>query len=296
MTPERATREACKWKERTMIAKRSALILGAMIAAGSLVPAQAADLGGYRGGSIKDDAMPPLMAQSAARFYIRADGSYAQYDRPSITEDHQYDLVNSNIGSNWSFGGGVGYYFNNNIRMDLTYEHRFNADVSGTIADPHAPLGGARNFSLKSDLYLANLYYDFDSRGRFTPYVGAGLGWVDHTTGVGTVLDPCGCTGTIASGSGSSVAAALMAGLSVNLTGRGVPAGSGVVAGSEAAHNLYLDLGYRFLYLGDVSTGAVTANVAAAGGVVAHNVVAADPTVAEIHAHEFRVGLRYDFH
>ena len=273
---------------------KSALILGAMIAAGSVAPVQAADLGGYRGGSIKDDGMPPLMAQSAARFYIRADGSYAHYDRPVITEDHQYDLVNNKIDGAWAFGGGVGYYFNKNIRGDLTYEHRFNADVSGEIVDPAATLGGSRHFNLKSDLYLANLYYDFDSRGRFTPYLGAGLGWVDHKTGAGTVLDSCGCTGTIASGGGSSVAAALMAGVAINLTGRGAPAGSGEYGGGDAARNLYLDLGYRFLYLGDVSTGAVTANVGAGPG-PGKVLVAADPTVAEIHAHEFRVGLRYDF-
>jgi opacity protein-like surface antigen len=274
-----------------MIAKSSALFLGVMIAAVSFAPAQAADLNG-RGGSIKDDAMPTLMAQSAARFYVRADGSYAQYDRPQITEDRIYDLVDGTIGSNWSAGGGVGYYFNKNIRGDLTYEHRFNADVSGSIIDPNATLGGSRKFGLKSDLYLANLYYDFDSRSRFTPYVGAGLGWVDHKTSTGSVVDGCGCTGTIASGGGSSVAAALMAGVAVNLTGRGAPAGSSDgYGGGDVARNLYLDVGYRFLYLGDVSTGAVTANVAATGTTV----IAADPTVSEIHAHEFRVGLRYDF-
>jgi opacity protein-like surface antigen len=279
-----------------MIAKSSALFLGVMIAAVSFAPAQAADLYGGRGGSIKDEGMPTLMAQSAARFYIRADGSFAQYDRPQITEDHIYDLVDNRIGSNWSAGGGIGYYFNKNIRADLTYEHRFNADVSGSIIDPHATLGGSRSFGLKSDLYLANLYYDFDSRGRFTPYVGAGLGWVDHKTSSGTVVDGCGCTGTIASGSGSSVAAALMAGVAVNLTGRGAPAGSGDgYGGGDAARNLYLDIGYRFLYLGDVSTGAVTANVVPGGGGAGTTVIAADPTVSEIHAHEFRVGLRYDF-
>ena len=273
-----------------MIAKRSALILGAMIGLGAMAPVQAADLGGGRGGSIKDDAMPALMAQSA-RLYVRVDGSYASYDTPGLTEDHQFDLIDRSISNNWSVGGGIGYYFNKNIRADLTYEHRFNADVSGSIADPNATLGGSRKFGLKSDLYLANLYYDFDSRGRFTPYVGAGLGWVDHKTSAGTVQDACGCTGTIASGSGSSVAAALMAGMSVNLTHRGPAAGTGEnYGGGETARNLYLDLGYRFLYLGDVSTGAVTATKP--GPVT---VVAADPTLTDIHAHEFRVGLRYDF-
>jgi opacity protein-like surface antigen len=272
-----------------MNTKRSAIILGAMICAASVAPAGAADL---RGGSLKDDGMPTLMAQSAARFYVRGDGAWASYDTPSITEDHQYDLVNTSIGHSWSAGGGVGYYFNKNIRADLTIEARFKADVHGEIADPAAPLGGSRNFGLKSTLYLANLYYDFDARGRFTPYVGAGLGWVDHKTTTGSVADACGCTGTIDSGSSSSVAAALMAGVAINLTNRGVPAGSGEGSGGDAARNLYLDLGYRFLYLGDAATGPVRANVTTPAPAI---VVAADPTVSEIHAHEFRVGLRYDF-
>ena len=274
-----------------MIGTRSTLILGAFLALGSLTPADAADLGGARGGSLKDDAMPALMQQSAARFYVRADGSWANYDHPSITEDGKFDLVNGRIGSSWSAGGGVGYYFNKNIRADLTYEHRFNASVTSDNLDP--VVGGPRNFGIKSDLYLANLYYDFDSRGRFTPYVGAGLGWVNHKTSSSSFTDNCGCQGTIDAGSSSSVAGALMAGLAVNLTGRGPAAGSGVIEGGEAARNLYLDLGYRFLYLGDVVTGAVKG--APAGPLLPATVVSADPTVAGLTAHEFRVGLRYDF-
>ena len=274
-----------------MIATRSTLILGALAALAAFAPAQAADLGGARGGSIKDDAMPVLMQQSAARFYIRADGSFAHYDKPTITEDGKFDLVNAGIGSQWSAGAGIGYYFNRNIRADITFEHRFNADVTSTNLD--SVVGGPRNFGLKSNLYLANLYYDFDSRGRFTPYVGAGLGWVDHKTSSSSFTDNCGCMGTIDSGSSSSVAAALMAGVAINLTGRGEPAGSGTgFGGGDAARNLYLDLGYRFLYLGEVSTGAVHSIPANPGP---STVVAADPTVSDIHAHEFRVGLRYDF-
>lgn len=273
-----------------MIATRSTLIVGALLALTAATSVRAADLGGH-GGSIKDDAMPTLMQQSAARFYVRADGSYAAYDRPSIDIDGKFDMYNAKIDGGWSAGGGVGYYINKNWRADFTLEQRFNSDVTGSYQFTGGTADG--KFGLKSTLGLFNVYYDFDTRTRFTPYVGAGLGWVDHKTSVGSFTDSCGCTSTIESGSNTSVAGALMAGVAVNLTRRGPSAGSGEgYAGGEVARNLYLDVGYRFLYLGEAKTGAVTANYIAPAGPA---IVAADPTVSEIHAHEFRVGLRYDF-
>jgi opacity protein-like surface antigen len=289
MNPGRVPRWDLSVEGTTMIAKRSALILGAMLGLGALAPVQAADLGGGRGGSIKDDAMPALMAQSA-RFYVRADGSYAAYDRPSIDIDGKFDAFNSKIDGSWAAGGGIGYYISKNWRADFTYEQRFNSDVSGTYQ-----FNGGNNanfkFGMKSQLGLFNAYYDFDTRTRFTPYVGLGLGWVDHKTSAGSVTDSCNCTSTIDSGSNTSVAGALMAGVAVNLTRRGPAAGAGEnYGGGEIARNLYLDVGYRFLYLGEAKTGAINAVVA-----TKPVVVAADPTVSDIHAHEFRVGLRYDF-
>ncbi len=272
-----------------MIATRSTLIVGALAALSAATSVQAADLGG-RGGSIKDDAMPTLMQQSAARFYVRADAAYASYETPAIDIDGKFDGYNNKINGAWSAGGGIGYYINKNWRTDFTLEQRFNSDVTSTYAFNGGAATADAKFGLKSTLGLFNLYYDFDTRTRFTPYVGAGLGWVDHKTSVGSVVDNCGCTSTIDSGSNTSVAGALMAGVAVNLTGRGPSAGSGEgYAGGEVARNLYLDVGYRFLYLGDAKTGAINANTPLPV------VVAADPTVSEIHAHEFRVGLRYDF-
>ena len=88
----------------------------------------------------------------------------------------------------------------------------------------------------------------------------------------GTV-ENCGCVvGTIDGASKWSTAAALMAGFSMQVRDR-----------------LHIDAGYRFLYLGEATTGAV--NAVTAGG---PTVVSDDPDVSEIHAHEFRVGLRYD--
>lgn len=268
-----------------MIAKRSTLIVGALAALSAATGAQAADLGGGRGGSIKDD-MPVMMQQSAARFYLRADGSYAAYDRAAIDIDGKFDMYNTKIDGGWAAGGGIGYYINKNWRADFTLEQRFNTDVSGSYAFS----GGTADakFGLKSTLGLFNVYYDFDTRSRFTPYVGAGIGWVDHKTSNGSIVDSCGCTSTIDSGSHSSAAGALMAGVAINLTGRGPAAGSGE-GGGDAARNFYLDVGYRFLYLGEAKTGAIN-TVTPTPAIVAN-----DPTISDIHAHEIRVGLRYDF-
>ena len=53
----------------------------------------------------------------------------------------------------------------------------------------------------------------------------------------------------------------------------------------NSGHALYLDFGYRFLYLGDVKTGDITWNLGNP---------TVDPDVKNITAHQIRVGLRYD--
>jgi opacity protein-like surface antigen len=55
----------------------------------------------------------------------------------------------------------------------------------------------------------------------------------------------------------------------------------------DTGRKLALDIGYRFLWLGDAETGAVN-------GVMVGGTVSDDPTVHDIHAHELRIGLRYD--
>ena len=52
---------------------------------------------------------------------------------------------------------------------------------------------------------------------------------------------------------------------------------------------LKLDVGYRFLYLGQTTTGEL--NVTTAGG---NAVTSNDPTLEDLHAHEVKFGLRYD--
>ena len=249
-----------------------ALVLGAALVAGSVATASAADL---HGGSIKDGYMP-VPVVGPASWYIRGDVGHAVFDHPTIIEDGRFNFTNPRIESQWTVGGGIGYYFSKSVRGDLTWDHRFESDVGGFVGQPLVNFPGERRFGLKSDVFLANLYYDFDTRSRFSPYVGIGLGVTHNTTTNGTVDDTCGCgfSGvTIAGDSKWSVAGALMTGFSVALRDR-----------------LHLDAGYRLMYLGDAKTGLMTGTAPVAGA----QSPGGDPVISDIYAHEFRVGLRYD--
>lgn len=267
--------------------------VGATLILGS-ISAQAADLYGGRGG-LKDYGYTPTMVESSPRnWYLRLDGGYMGFDRPIMVEGGIYDLVDTDIKSTWTLGGGVGTYFTSNVRGDLTVHHQFRSDVHAANITPGATLQGGRDFGLDSTVILANLYYDFTGiSSRVTPYIGVGLGGVYHHTSTGTISDPCGCTGTIDSGSSWHVAGAAMAGVSVKLRGGQQAVDSGSIKDApvyvDTGRNLFLDVGYRYLYLGETATGTVRSTAPTTA------VVAKDVTVESIHGHEFRVGLRYEF-
>jgi opacity protein-like surface antigen len=261
---------------------RAALLIGCAILVAGTTATQAADL---YGNGMKDFSYTTLAA--APSWYARIDGGYAVQDDPDMSEIGTV-LDNSSLDDTWTLGGGIGRYFTPSLRGDITYDHRFDADASGTLSAHPAGLDGERTFGIENDVVLFNLYYDFNRSGRFSPYVGAGLGFTFNRTTSGTATSTCNCTGAIEGGEETDFAAALMAGLTMQIGG-----GQTMVGGSskdgpmavDSGRNLYLDLGYRFLYLGDVTTGQIVNSVPVAEVV----------TVDSITEHEFRVGLRYDF-
>lgn len=202
-----------------------------------------------------------------------------------------------------TFGAGVGYYLGGGWRMDGTIEKRSNdqlylngsdtwlshtLDTSTTPAsytvdtpDNFVTMRMTDRTDIDGTVWLANMYYDFggDRRGGFTPYIGAGLGFVWHqfdhsnTTTTSTCADdPCTGGSSVVSSSTSSTradkvafAAAAMAGFSYQI--------------SEITS---VDVGYRYLYLGgsDVSLD-----------------IEGQPSKLSIgaqHIHQLRAGLRFD--
>jgi opacity protein-like surface antigen len=248
----------------------------------------AADLNGMRG--MKDAGyMPPIHQSTQTGLYLRGDIGWAQNEVGSMYEPPIYDLYGVGAGRSTTYGGGIGWYFSKNVRADITLDYRGDASLRGTVSDPFATVQGERQFGMNNLVGLVNVYYDFDLRSHFTPYIGVGLGFSRNRTTFGTVaiapsVGPCSgpaptttCEADFDGATTYSAAGALMAGFSAKLHDR-----------------VYLDAGYRFLYMGDAKTGDIrTRSTDLVTGVVT-NGSAADPYVNDIHAHEFRVGLRFN--
>lgn len=278
---------------------RTALaIAGAAVAFGSAHGVSAADLGG----SVKDQPYAYAAPSGPAGWYITGYGAWASYDVDGISIVDQaltglpvtdFTSPTSGIDNGWSVGGGIGKYLGRGFRGDLTLEYRTSTDVSGTVGAPCCTeISTATEFD--GVVGLANLYYDFNRGGRFVPYIGAGIGFAHLETKAGTVACTVGCAGGFgdadyAGSSTTNFAVAAMAGLSWRLHGGGTSymSSGGMKDEPVEVSNgraLYLDVGYRFLYLGDVDGGTA---VQTSGNELK---VEWD----DLRAHEVRVGLRYD--
>lgn len=268
---------------------RALFLIGAVLVLGNASGASAADLGNYGGGSIKDGPIVESYAPSPA-WYFRLDGGYAAYDVDSVfiegfSGTPGYVSDNFDVDNGWSIGGGVGKRFGN-WRADVTLEHRFNTDIEGSVV---ACCTATVATEFKSLVGLFNVYYDFNRGGRITPYLGAGIGFAHNKTSVGDVDVACGgCTflGYSEEASKTNFAAAAMAGFSVKLRGgepQYVTSIKDAPVEVSGGRSLYLDVGYRFLYLGDVKSGNLV-----------YNSTYRDPQWDELTAHEARVGLRYE--
>jgi opacity protein-like surface antigen len=105
--------------------------------------------------------VPSEVETSASGLYVRGDIGWSFLEWSGGSDDNAF------VG-----GGGIGYQYNENFRMDVTadwageYEIAPGADISTTTL-------------------LGNAYYDFANDSMFTPYIGAGVGygWVNGSGG-----------------------------------------------------------------------------------------------------------------
>jgi opacity protein-like surface antigen len=264
------------------------LALAGSLALGVSAAAQAADL------AYAPPPPPPeplgLKGTISSGIYLRGDiGVGIQ----SVGKYHQDDVASANGSwlakedrSTTFFGGlGVGYRFNNWFRVDGTFEYRGGGTIGAT---DQVDLGGGRFLSntykgnMSSMVALFNGYVDLGTWNCLTPYIGAGIGYASNRIhgvtdqGVESTLNPGGwgpgfsTLGTAGSGSKTNVAWALMAGV-----------------GYEVNKNLTLELGYRYLNLGDAQSGRL---VNAFTGQVQGPL-----KVKDIDSHDFRIGMRWNF-
>ncbi len=204
------------------------------------------------------------------------------------------------------FGGiGIGYQYNSWLRFDVTGEFRgrsgfsINDHYSNPPADCSQLYARAtgyatcRNFgeninrgSVSSMVLLANAYLDLGTWYGLTPFIGGGVGVAQNKVsgisdyGYATNLVTASTDaanvgfsatsavyGTAGNGTKTNFAWALMAGL-----------------GYDVAPNLKLELGYRYLNLGKITTG----NYDCASPCAPYSLGA-----KTLDAHEFRFGMRW---
>lgn len=268
---------------KTTIKKLTLSVTAAVIAGPVLfgMSATAGDWGGglkgMRGSYVPVPAPAPI-PDFRPKWYLRADvGLGIGVDMKTSESGARYGGAstfaasgfNTDDGASYghSIGIGAGYYYSRNFRVDVTGELRMEKE-SITTAGSNA-IGVTLNdtTTLQSAIFMANGYYDMNRFGRWTPYVGGGLGFaVNDVRRTHTGTD-----GIVTNSSRTerqyvyTLAANASAGIKYQFT-----------------DVTSLDLNYRYLYV---------------GGTDAMASINGNTSTIEIddqHEHYIRVGLRFD--
>jgi opacity protein-like surface antigen len=204
--------------------------------------------------------MPEIIQQPASAiqqlgstWYLRGDIAYRLN---ALSNADWNGLAVSDPGRGTAFAAGVGIGAKMGwLRVDVTGDYASPSQFQGSV-----PGVAAFSGNIASVVVLANAYADLGTWHSLTPYVGAGLGVAEVQTSSfsNAFVQPAGIAGT----DQWTFAWALMAGVGYSVT-----------------PNLLIDLGYRYLHLGDASSG-----IDQFGAVL---------TSHGLSASEVRLGVRY---
>jgi opacity protein-like surface antigen len=260
-----------------MTIMRVSLLLGAALGLAALsAPATstlAADL--EYGGSIKDTYAPPAPSRV---WYFRGYLGMHNYDSDDlwneVFETNDFTLHHQDYKSAPFFGIGFGAVCNRWLRWDITGEYRGSSTFFAQDSYPDNGSGPGTNeytADIESWAGLANAYIDIFSWRGITPYVGAGIGIASvEVMGLKDVNVPNNSVFYGQDNTEVNFAWAIHAGLSYDVTPQ-----------------VTLELGYRYLNLGDAASGEV---VAYDGSSSYENV-----QLDDLHSHDLMLGMRWKF-
>lgn len=230
---------------------------------------------------------PELRGTISSGIYLRGDvgvGSQivGKYSQETVDANESGQFFGKTDNAAFFAGVGVGYRFNNWFRVDGTFEYRGAGQIGVTDRVTFPANGGVAHLNntykgnLSSMVALFNAYVDLGTWNCLTPYIGAGIGYASNRIsgltdqGVlnGALYGPT--LATASTGTKSGVAWALMAGV-----------------GYEVNKNLTLEVGYRYLNLGDAQSGRIqnTYLPESYGPLKAK----------EIDSHDIKIGMRWNF-
>ena len=221
-----------------------------------------------------------------AGWYLRGDIGFSNQEVNSLhnvlfeTTDN-LEFLRSEFDAAPFMAVGLGYQFNEWFRVDVTGEYRGKANYHGldryeTVddADPTTWDGTNDYNAEKSEwTFLANAYVDLFNWWGVSTYLGAGAGASYNTIhGFTDTNVPNGGEAYAATHSQWQFAWALYAGLAYDVT-----------------PNLTVDLGYRYIDLGDAQSG----DIIAFDGT---NLVDNPMHFRDLTSHDIKLGVRYKFH
>jgi opacity protein-like surface antigen len=218
----------------------------------------------------------PQVDVIASGWYLRGDIGFSNqqvrnlFNAQDLTAE-TFTNVDKGFDSAPFFGVGIGYYFNDWLRFDLTGEYRGKANFHGMDIYSNGGVFHDDSYSAsKSELtFLLNGYVDLGTWYNVTPFVGAGVGFSRNT--ISSFRDIGLSTGSDAyadTASKWSFAWALHAGLAY-----------------KVSKNFTVELAYRYLDLGNATTG---------------NAITFDGTVfppfefQHLTSHDVKIGLRFN--
>ncbi|MEQ1611888.1 MAG: outer membrane beta-barrel protein [Hyphomicrobiaceae bacterium] len=286
-------------------------IKGAVVAIAAIAGSTSAALAGgevlygqgLRGAGVAVPVPAPApVPDIATGWYLRADLAYSQGDTDKYTSTDPYVgtvRADSYLNNFPRYGFGVGYYYNKWLRFDATLDQRNNAISRGTgtvnytipnAAGPNPTIAMRNtysdNFTSSNSTGLLNGYLDLPVHSRFTPYVGAGIGFVRHqlkgrnfsrtATCVDVDCDPA-QVGNQAASTVNSFATATAGGVEYALA-------TALMAGFSFKMWDYtkIDLGYRWLHLAGTTYQGRNTNIVETLKFPDQNI------------HELRAGVRFD--
>jgi opacity protein-like surface antigen len=233
---------------------KTLVVAGAALAMSGAI-ARAADMPGYPPPPEPDYV--PVLTDRSTGWYLRGDiGAHWGVLTRAESAAPFSDPIDSSLDQRITYGFGVGYK-SRWLRTDVTIDFMSPVTYQGTVA-----AAGDTTAKIQAATALVNGYIDLGTWYRISPYIGGGAG-----VAYARAYDYVSAAAPPFSGDTShaqwNFAFAGMAGIAFAI----LP-------------NAMLDVGYRYLNIGDVKTGSD---------------VFGAMTFKSVAAHELRVGLRWSF-
>ena len=221
--------------------------------------------------------LPALAHADDPGWYLRGNLGYGTHTDIDITGDVVGDTESE---GNATGSVGLGYDFDNNWRLEADAAQLFT-NLGAIDSFPNS------SAKLETTTAMLNAIYDFDSFGKWEPYVGAGVGIV---RGSGTVTAHDFPSAALGASGVTNVSTPVCSGVACSFRDGDTGLGWQLLAGLgyQISDNLTWDTQYRYLNTSDFD---FDGSVAPALGTISAGAASFD----DVGAHSLLTGFRYKF-